>query len=113
MIVLLGLPYDASSSFMRGPAKAPQAIRDALHSPSTNSSSESGVDVLDPKTMRDAGDLDLSDESRARATIESAIRRVVDAGEKPLSLGGDHSRSEERRVGKEWSARRARSAGHE
>src|SRR5688500_14667504 len=91
MIVLLGLPYDASSSFMRGPAKAPQAIRDALHSPSTNSSSESGVDVLDPKTMRDAGDLDLSDESRARATIEAAIRRVVDAGEKPLSLGGDHS----------------------
>jgi arginase len=76
---------------MRGPAKAPQAIRDALHSPSTNSFSESGVDVLDRSCMRDEGDVDLGNEPRARENIESAIRRVVEAGELPLSLGGDHS----------------------
>jgi arginase len=91
MITLIGLPYDASSSFMRGPAKAPQAIRDALHSSSTNSYSESGVDVLHAEILRDAGDLDLGDESRARAHIESVVRRIVEAGERPLSLGGDHS----------------------
>lgn len=91
MIVLLGLPYDASSSFMRGPAKAPQAIRDALRSPSTNSWSESGVAVLDQAIMRDVGDVDLGDGAQARAQIESAIRRIAEAGERPLSLGGDHS----------------------
>lgn len=91
MIALLGLPYDASSSFLRGPAKAPAAIREALHSPSTNSFTESGVDILDPKRIRDAGDVDLSDETRARANIESAIQRIDYAGERPLSLGGDHS----------------------
>ena len=30
---LIGLPYDASSSFLRGTALAPPVIRDALHSP--------------------------------------------------------------------------------
>ena len=33
---LIGLPYDASSSYQRGPADAPAAIREALWSPSAN-----------------------------------------------------------------------------
>ncbi|WP_396225017.1 arginase family protein [Gemmatimonas sp.] len=33
-VAIIGLPYDASSSFLRGAAQAPQHIRDALHSPS-------------------------------------------------------------------------------
>uniref|UniRef100_UPI003340C0B2 arginase family protein n=1 Tax=Gemmatimonas sp. TaxID=1962908 RepID=UPI003340C0B2 len=52
-VAIIGLPYDASSSFLRGAARAPQHIRDALHSPSGNQWSESLRDVLDPQCVRD------------------------------------------------------------
>jgi hypothetical protein len=39
--VLIGVPYDASSSFQRGPAEAPGYIRQALWSESTNTWTES------------------------------------------------------------------------
>src|SRR2546421_12477329 len=42
---LIGLPYDASSSFLRGAAAAPPVIRQALHSPAGNSWTETGVDI--------------------------------------------------------------------
>jgi arginase family enzyme len=43
--VVLGIPFDAHSSYMRGAAGAPAAIRMALHSSSGNSWTESGVDL--------------------------------------------------------------------
>ena len=42
---LLGLPYDASSSFLKGTAAAPPLIRQALHSPAGNPWTEMGVDL--------------------------------------------------------------------
>src|SRR5207237_4808174 len=42
---LIGLPYDASSSFLRGAAAAPPVIRQALHSPAGNPWTETGVDI--------------------------------------------------------------------
>lgn len=42
-IRLIGLPTDRNSSFLRGPAKAPAAIRSALFSDAGNSTSESGA----------------------------------------------------------------------
>ena len=42
---LLGLPYDASSSFLKGTAAAPPLIRQALHSPAGNPWTETGVDL--------------------------------------------------------------------
>lgn len=92
MITLLGLPWDASSSFERGAAEAPPRIRAALHSPSANSFNERGDDISDREVMADAGDLVLPDEaSEAREAIERGARRIVEAGGKPLLLGGDHS----------------------
>lgn len=88
---LLGVPYDASSSFKRGAAAAPGLIRAALYSPSSNNWSESLVEVLRPDRLLDAGDLDLSDEATARPRIEAGIRELVYAGGQPISLGGDHS----------------------
>ena len=45
-IALLGIPLDANSSYLTGPAKGPAAIRRVLHSGSGNHMSENGVDAL-------------------------------------------------------------------
>ena len=89
---MLGVPWDASSSFERGAAQAPPRIRAALASPSSNSYNERGDDVSSPELVTDGGDLTLpSDPAAARQAIEADVRRVLDSGSKPLVLGGDHS----------------------
>lgn len=88
---LIGLPYDASSSFLRGPALAPARIREELHSSQSNGCSESGMHVLGENALDDAGDLDLPSTGDARGMIERGVRALVESGARPLSLGGDHS----------------------
>src|SRR5436190_3921621 len=88
---LIGLPYDASSSFLRGAAEAPARIRAALWSESTNTWTEALEDIGVPGVLADAGDLDLPPTAEARALIESGIARLLDAGGRPIALGGDHS----------------------
>jgi agmatinase len=90
-VALLGIPYDGSSSYQRGAARAPEAIRRALHSPSTNSWTESLLDVMADGILEDAGDLALGSEAPPRATIEAGVTRLLDRGATPLLLGGDHS----------------------
>jgi len=90
-VAIIGLPYDASSSFLRGAADAPQRIREALHSPSGNQWSESLLDVLDPQWVRDVGDLVLQPDASARLEIERGITALLDLPARPLALGGDHS----------------------
>lgn len=85
---LLGVPWDANSSYLRGAAAAPPLIRRALESPSSNRFSESLVDL--EAALADAGDLDLSGEA-PREAIERGARGVIARGARPLALGGDHS----------------------
>lgn len=88
---LLGVPWDASSSFARGAAAAPPLIREALWSPSTNSSTEVGI-AIEPDTLDDAGDLALDeDAAAARAAIEAAAGAILARRGLPVVLGGDHS----------------------
>jgi arginase len=88
---LVGIPYDASSSYRRGAAAAPEEIRRALKSEASNSWSESGVDIGSPDRLGDIGDLDVSDDAHVRETIERGIKDLIAIGHRPLSLGGDHS----------------------
>jgi arginase len=88
---LIGLPYDASSSFLRGPSLAPARIREELHSSQSNGCSESGLRVIGSDDIADVGDLVLPATEVARGMIESGIRALIDSGGRPLSLGGDHS----------------------
>jgi arginase len=88
---LLGVPYDASSSFLRGAAAAPAKIREALRSAAGNGTSEAGIDVLAEGVLADAGDVDMVEGSDPRAAITDAVRNVAKRGGRPISLGGDHS----------------------
>src|SRR5215471_20101517 len=87
--VILGIPFDANSSYMRGAAGAPAAIRMALHSGSGNSWTESGVDLGVEGVFQDAGDLGFT--ADAFTTIEGRVGELMDRGLRPISLGGDHS----------------------
>lgn len=88
---LVGVPYDGSSSFLRGAAAAPAAIREWLFSPAGNGFSEAGIDV-NRHALADAGDLELPEAGDAmRAAIERGIETILDAGRRPIALGGDHS----------------------
>jgi len=88
---LLGLPYDASSSFLRGAAAAPPIVRAALHSEAGNSFSESGHDLAAPGGLADAGDLALPEGGAARTAIEAGVATLLASGARPILLGGDHS----------------------
>lgn len=88
---LIGLPYDASSSFLRGPAEAPPLIRVELHSPAGNSWTEQLRDLSSAEGLTDAGDLALPPTAEARGLIEAGIADVMVGGWRPLALGGDHS----------------------
>lgn len=86
---LLGLPYDAGSSYRPGARLAPQAIR-ALSS-SLNACTEDGLDLSQLRAS-DRGDLALSNRVHpAFSAIETALGTVLEAGTVPLVLGGDHS----------------------
>lgn len=88
---LIGLPWDANSSFSRGAAAAPPLVRDALFSAASNMWSESLVDLGAPGRLADVGDLALPDSADALGIIEAAVRRIVDDGGLPIGLGGDHA----------------------
>jgi arginase len=88
--VLLGIPFDANSSWLRGPAGAPPIIRVALHSVSANAWTETGIDLDQPGTYCDAGDLSFHFDEPFVA-IEKRVGELLDRGLRPVSLGGDHS----------------------
>ena len=86
---LVGIPYDASSSFLRGAAAAPPLIREAIHSAAGNIYSERGADL---SQLSDAGDLVLTEDAgNARVTIQAGIEASLSNGFVPIALGGDHS----------------------
>ena len=90
-ISVLGVPFDGHSSFLRGPAKAPDAIRNAFRSSSTNLCTESGLDLEFSPLWKDIGDVTFSSRIPIFESIEQAIRGLSAGGSRPLILGGDHS----------------------
>jgi arginase len=87
---LLGIPFDAYSSYLRGAGEAPGKIREALACDASNSWSELGVDLGVAGVYEDAGDLAFT-EKDAFSVIEAGVGALINAGKRPVSLGGDHS----------------------
>jgi agmatinase len=88
-VALLGLPYDASSSFLRGPAEAPLRIREALASDVGNGWTESGLDLRGAGALISLGDAAIGDDPVAN--IERAAAVALASNAPVLFLGGDHS----------------------
>jgi agmatinase len=88
-VALLGLPTDQHSSFLRGAAKAPPAIRHALRSPHAHLGATNGL-VLDEALLHDLGDAPLRED-------DGDFERMVDAARAAFAraptvvLGGDHA----------------------
>jgi agmatinase len=85
-IRLIGLPTDSHSSFLRGPAQAPAAIRAALASDHANQASESGLELGADIFVEDMGDLPLT-EGEGDFDL---IREASASPETTIFLGGDH-----------------------
>jgi arginase len=111
--ILLGIPFDAYSSYLRGAAEAPAKIREALRCDASNMWTELGVDLGTAGIYEDAGDLALAAAPGSRksgealrqaqgrlrgtpgqdpfAAIEAGVAALIEQGKRPVLLGGDHS----------------------
>jgi agmatinase len=87
---LIGLPTDSHSSFLRGAAAAPAAIRAALASDHGNMAAENGLEIGSDIALEDAGDLPLNEGEGDAALIRAAFADAALAGAVPIGLGGDH-----------------------
>lgn len=88
--VFLGICDDSQSSFLRGPADAPECIRRAYDGRCYNATTESGVDLT--ASITDLGDL------KPRATWEASaheyrarVEEILKEGFTPFIAGGDHA----------------------
>lgn len=91
MISVVGIPYDESSSFLRGPALAPAKIREAFHSDSSNYFTESGCDLNNHPGIADVGDIAFDKSISVPLSIEKSLHEILSTYDKVLTLGGDHS----------------------
>ncbi|MEM7736918.1 MAG: agmatinase [Deinococcota bacterium] len=89
-IGVLGLAFDANSSFRRGAAQAPPLIRAAFQSEAANTWSENGTDLSAKDIFADLGDYRFK-ASVMQDTVAHLAGDVLEQGLHLLSLGGDHS----------------------
>lgn len=91
-VSILGIPFDANSSYKRGAAQAPPLIRDALFSEASNLYTEMGIDLSASGNLFDTGDLQLGRTPREDfQEIESAAGTRFEEDMPVIFLGGDHS----------------------
>ncbi len=91
-LAVIGVPFDEKSSFLRGAAGGPEAIRRVSTGKCYNPDTELGVDLAEDTVLVDLGDVDTSgDVLKTFAAVEEKVREVVMAGAVPIILGGDHS----------------------
>ncbi len=91
-IAILGVPFDEKSSFLKGAAGGPAAIRAVSTGKCYCAYTELGVNLEDDTTMVDLGDVDTSgDPDKTFALTEKAVGKILDKKAVPFILGGDHS----------------------
>ena len=88
--VILGIPFDATSTYRSGARFGPNAIRQASLNIETYSF-RSGVDLEDLK-LYDAGDLNVSMDAKETVDLtDLVIADILMAGKIPVTLGGEHT----------------------
>jgi agmatinase len=88
--IVLGVPFDVTSTYRTGARFAPNAIRQASLNLETYSF-RTGLDVEDLK-LHDLGDLHIStDTEKTLERIALVIKDVIEAGKTPVTIGGEHT----------------------
>jgi len=91
-IAVLGVPFDEKSSYLRGAAGGPAAIRAVSTGKCYCGWTELGVNLEDETVLVDLGDVDTSgDPDKTFALTEKAVDGILAKGAVPIVLGGDHS----------------------
>jgi len=91
-MAILGVPFDEKSSYLKGTAGGPRAIRHASTGKCYNEYTEFGVNLAEETVLVDLGDVDVSgDVDKSFALTEKAVAGILDKGAVPVVLGGDHS----------------------
>ncbi len=91
-LAIIGVPFDEKSSYKRGAAAGPEAIRKVSTGKCYNPDTELGVDLSEEAVLVDLGDVDTSgDVLKTFAAIEEKVAQVVEREAVPVVLGGDHS----------------------
>jgi len=90
-VSLMGLAFDEFSSHLRGSAAAPDAIRKVLHDGSMNMCTENGINLAGCEYFQDLGNLPLTSGRAVLDEITRGVSDLLDRGERPLLLGGDHA----------------------
>lgn len=86
-IILVGVPFDSNSSFLRGSAFAWESLWSFANAGSSNWSSESGTDISEEKRVKIYGKIKTKD----YFGIEDEIKEILEKNAKIISIGGDHS----------------------
>jgi agmatinase len=89
--VIIGLPTDENSSYLKGCAQAPDKIRQALMCESANMCCERGDELIAGENFHDLGDLSAIEGAKGFDTITSALNTQLERGNQIISLGGDHA----------------------
>lgn len=90
MIAVIGIPFDAGSSFMQGAALAPEQIRKAWNNDASNRCTESGIDLDTHADFIDLGNLNIVS-ATAIEQIEKTCGELLSREMRIITLGGDHS----------------------
>ncbi|MBT3387804.1 MAG: agmatinase [Desulfobacula sp.] len=90
-ICVLGIGFDQNSSFQKGPALAPNRIRESYFSSSSNLWSEKGLDLGSLHLLYDLGNIDFKTDADPFNQITNSAKAVLDQGSHMICLGGDHS----------------------
>ncbi|KAK6121631.1 hypothetical protein DH2020_044622 [Rehmannia glutinosa] len=90
---LIGLPLGHNSSYLEGPVYAPPRIREAMWDPSTNSTTELGSDISDPRVLSDVGDVPVQelreagiDDHKLMGVITDSIKLLMDGLGGPVDI---------------------------
>lgn len=91
-LAVLGVPFDEKSSYRRGAAGGPAAIRAASTGKCYNPCTELGVDLETDTVLVDLGDVDASgDVDKTFLRVGQGVERILAKQAVPVLLGGDHS----------------------
>ena len=91
-LAVIGVPFDEKSSYLRGAAKGPAAIREASTEAMINPCTELGVDLALDTVLKDLGDISIKGGFfRLASRLEEKITEIINAKAVPFVLGGDHS----------------------